>query len=80
MMTNMQMELVTGTLSVVTKPEGATIILNGQAQAKKTPASFNLPPGDYRLQVVYGNLKSEEIPVKIRDGAISQRQFDLGVQ
>lgn len=80
LMMNMQMDQVTGTLSVVTNPEGATILLNGQAQPKKTPASFNLPPGDYRLQVVNGNLKSDEITVHVRDGAISQRTFDLGVQ
>ncbi len=67
----------TGTLSVSSDPPGATIILNGQPRSQRTPAVFNLPVGSYRLQVVSGNVKTDEETVVIRDGGMSQRRYTL---
>jgi serine/threonine protein kinase len=74
------MERVVGTLSVISNPPGATILINGEAQAKKAPAVLTLPVGSYQLQVISGTYKSEPITVQIRDGMIAERRFDVGVQ
>lgn len=74
---SVDMERRMGTLSVTSTPPGATILLNGQVQAEKTPAILKVPAGSYRLQVVNGSLKSDEVVVEIADGAVSQQRYTL---
>jgi len=64
------MQQVAGTLTISTKPSGATIIIDGKEQAQKTPATISLPAGHHQLQLVKGNLTHQET-VDIRDGHIS---------
>ncbi len=47
----LQLSKATGTLSVTSNPPGATIEINNEMQTKHTPATFNLPPGTYRVRV-----------------------------
>lgn len=60
---------VSGTLSITSSPPGASIEINGQAQGKSTPATFNLPPGSYHVKVARAG-NSLDFDVQLRDGAI----------
>ena len=71
------MEPQMGTLSLVSTPAGLTIVVDGQEQARKTPASLSLPPGSHRIQIVKGGDKQEFV-VDVRDGVFTQRNVDWG--
>ena len=66
-----------GTLSLVTKPAGLTVIIDGQEQARKTPADFSLPVGDHHVQVLRGTDK-QEFTALIRDNVVSQKSIEWG--
>ena len=66
-----------GTLSLVTKPAGLTVIIDGQEQSRKTPADFTLPVGEHRIQVLRGAEK-QEVTVQIRDSVVSQKSVEWG--
>jgi serine/threonine-protein kinase len=67
----------TGVLSVVSTPAGLTIVVDGQEQSRKTPASLALPVGAHRVQIVKGSEK-QEFSVEIRDGILTERNIDWG--
>ena len=71
------LEAAFGTLGVSSSPPGATILLNGQPRAEKTPAVLKLAPGSYKLQVVSGAVKTDEETVTIRDGVLAQRRYTV---
>ncbi len=66
-----------GTLSLVSTPPGLTIVVDGQEQTRKTPASLSLPAGPHRIQIVKGGDKQEFV-VDVRDGVFTQRNVDWG--
>jgi serine/threonine-protein kinase len=66
-----------GTLSLVTKPAGLTVIIDGQEQARKTPADFSLSVGEHRIQVLRGAEK-QEFTAFIRDNVVSQKSIEWG--
>jgi serine/threonine-protein kinase len=66
-----------GTLSLVTKPAGLTVVIDGQEQARKTPADFSLSVGDHRVQVLRGAEK-QEFTAFIRDNVVSQKSIEWG--
>jgi serine/threonine protein kinase len=66
-----------GTLSLVTKPVGLTVIIDGQEQARKTPADFSLSVGDHHVQVLRGADK-QEFTALIRDNVVSQKSIEWG--
>ncbi len=61
-----------GTLSLISIPPGLTVIIDGQTQAQKTPASLTLPVGSHRVQVTKGN-DQQDFEVDIRDGILSSK-------
>lgn len=69
------LEAASGTLALMTNPAGLTVIIDGQEQARKTPANFALPVGEHRVQVNRGS-ERQEFAVDIRDGVISQKSID----
>ncbi|HEV2201823.1 MAG TPA: protein kinase [Bryobacteraceae bacterium] len=71
------MEPQMGTLSLVTTPPGLTIVVDGQEQTRKTPASISLPVGDHRVQILKGGEKQEFV-VPVRDGVLTQRNIEWG--
>jgi serine/threonine-protein kinase len=71
------MEQMAGTLSIISNPPGASIVINGETRPEKTPAVIRLTPGAYRLQVKIGKVETEEETVEIRDAGISQRMYTL---
>jgi hypothetical protein len=66
-----------GTLSLVTKPAGLTVVIDGQEQARKTPADFSLSVGDHHVQVLRGAEK-QEFTAFIRDNVVSQKSIEWG--
>ena len=66
-----------GTLSLVTKPAGLTVVIDGQEQARKTPADFSLAVGDHHVQVLRGAEK-QEFTAAIRDNVVSQKSIEWG--
>jgi len=69
------LEPTAGTLTLVTSPPGLTIVIDGQEQARKTPASLVLPVGPHRVQIMKGS-ERQDFTVDIRDGVISQKNID----
>jgi serine/threonine-protein kinase len=62
----------TGVLSLVSNPPGLGIVIDGQEQTQKTPASLTLPIGPHRVQVIKGSDKQEFV-VDIADGTLSSK-------
>jgi hypothetical protein len=71
------LEPTMGTLSLVTKPAGLEVIIDGQEQTRKTPADFPLSVGEHRIQVVRGGEK-QEFTAQIRDNVVSQKSIEWG--
>ena len=71
------LEAAAGALRLVTNPAGLTVIIDGQQQARKTPADFTLPVGEHRIQVLRGTEK-QDFTVQIRDNVVSQKNIDWG--
>jgi len=69
----------TGMLSLTSQPAGCSIVVDGQEQSQKTPATLMLNVGQHRIQVVQGTRK-EEFTVDIHDGAIANRTVELTPQ
>jgi hypothetical protein len=66
-----------GTLSLITKPAGLAVIIDGQEQARKTPADFSLSVGEHHIQVLRGAEK-QEFTALIRDNVVSQKSIEWG--
>jgi Protein kinase domain/PEGA domain len=66
-----------GTLSLVTKPAGLAVVIDGQEQTRKTPADFSLSVGEHHIQVLRGTDKQEFTAV-IRDNVVSQKSIEWG--
>lgn len=60
-----------GAVVVRSEPRGATIYVNGQQRAERTPAMLNLPTGRYTLEVVGADGQRERQEINVRDGAIT---------
>jgi serine/threonine protein kinase len=69
----------TGMLSLTSQPTGCNIVVDGQEQSQKTPASLTLGVGQHRIQVLQGTRK-EEFTIDIHDGAIVNRTVELTPQ
>ncbi len=61
-----------GTLSLISNPPGLTVIVDGQTQAQKTPATLTLPVGNHRVQVTNGNDRQDFV-TEIRDGILTSK-------
>jgi serine/threonine protein kinase len=75
---SLTLERMMGRLSVRTQPPGATIYVNGEARAEKTPAMFSLPAGKYRIAVVREGLPKQEDEIVVRDGGIADMELNWG--
>jgi hypothetical protein len=69
------LERMIGTLSLITNPAGLTVIIDGQEQSRKTPATFSLVPGPHRVEVVRGT-ERHALAVEIHDGSTIERSVD----
>jgi hypothetical protein len=73
----LDLQRMTGALSISSTPPGATIVVDGQPRAEKTPAVLRLPVGTYRLQVVNDSVRTDEETIQITDGGMAQRRYTL---
>jgi hypothetical protein len=75
---SLTLERMMGRLSVRTQPPGATIYVNGEPRAEKTPAMFSLPAGKYRIAVVKEGFAKQEDEVVVKDGGIADLEWNWG--
>ncbi|HXF27934.1 MAG TPA: protein kinase [Bryobacteraceae bacterium] len=73
----MTLEKITGSISLNSNPQGATITIDGKEQSKKTPALFELSPGSHTVQISKGALQWNG-PIEVKDGSFRSYQFTLG--
>ena len=60
---------VTGTrLTVHTVPDGATVLINGQAVTRSTPVDFALNPGNYVMEIQLPGYQTVRKTVTVQDG------------
>ncbi len=71
------LEKMSGMLTLITNPPGLTILIDGREQARKSPASFTLAPGPHSIEIVKGS-ERHAIAVDIHDGTTVERRVDLG--
>jgi hypothetical protein len=69
------LERMLGTLNLVTTPPGLTILIDGQEQSSKTPATLQLSPGSHRVEVIKGT-ERQGFPVEIHDGSTVTRTVE----
>jgi serine/threonine-protein kinase len=69
------LEKSSATLTVTSNPPGLTVLIDGRAQQRKTPAMFSVTPGRHRVEVAKGAEKRAS-DVDIRDGATSDLSVD----
>lgn len=72
----LKLSKVVGTLSITSQPAGASIELDGKMETKRTPAVFNLAPGNYHVKVAR-NGASIEFDVPLRDGEFLTKNVDF---
>ncbi len=63
------LEIMSGTLSLLSNPPGLTVMIDGREQAKKTPLTLALPTGAHKVQFLKGSEK-QEFTVDVRDGVL----------
>jgi serine/threonine-protein kinase len=70
------LERMSGILTVSTNPAGLAIVIDGQEQARKSPATFVLLPGPHNVEIVKGS-ERHALAIEIHDGATIERNVDL---
>jgi serine/threonine protein kinase len=70
------LERMSGMLAVTTNPPGLIIVIDGQEQSRKSPATFTLAPGPHRVEIVRGS-ERHPLLIEIRDGSTIERHIDL---
>jgi serine/threonine protein kinase len=74
--TIVNLERMSGILTVSTNPSGLTIVIDGQEQPRKSPATFSLLPGPHTVEIVKGQDR-HPLSVEIHDGSTIERHVDL---
>jgi serine/threonine protein kinase len=69
------LERMSGTLHVISNPPGLGVMIDGQQQPLKTPATFVLLPGTHKVTVVKGAEK-QDFSIEIHDGSTISRTID----
>ncbi len=70
------LEKMAGILTLSTNPPGLTILIDGQQQTRKSPATFTLVPGPHTIEVIKGT-ERHSLTVELHDGATLERSIDL---
>jgi hypothetical protein len=72
----LKLSKASGTLSITSEPSGATIEVDGMVEGKRTPAIFNLDPGNYHVKVSRSGA-SIDFDVQLRDGEFINKRVDF---
>ncbi len=70
------LERMSGMLTISTDPSGLTIVIDGKEQPRKSPATFSLPPGQHAVEIVKG-ADRHPLSVEIHDGTTIEQHIDL---
>jgi hypothetical protein len=70
------LERMSGMLTITTNPPGLSIVIDGQEQARKSPGTFVLLPGPHKLEIVKGS-ERHSLAIEIHDGSTIERNVDL---
>ncbi len=65
-----------GTLSVISTPSGASIMIDGELRPQKTPAIFQLAPGEYAVRVSYNGVPLD-FKVQVKEGEFHTRSVNF---
>jgi serine/threonine protein kinase len=63
--------IVQGSVSINSRPDGATVTWNGQEIGKTPIVSYSLPKGKQLLGLALSGYKSQSVPIEIRDGSLN---------
>jgi serine/threonine protein kinase len=70
------LERMSGMLTVSTNPPGLAIVIDGKEQTRRSPATFELPPGPHSVEIVKGS-ERHALSIEIHDGSTIERNVDL---
>jgi hypothetical protein len=74
---SIKLEKPMGILSLKSTPPDAAIVLNGQAQAQKTPVTLNLPAGKYKVELKKPGFTDYVGDLEVRDQITSSFEVFL---
>ena len=67
-----QLDRAAGTLAITSTPPGASIFINGQPRAERTPAMVKLPAGKYQIRLTLAGRPDFNDTVEVRNQVISR--------
>ncbi len=70
------LQKATGTLSLISKPAGLMVMVDGQMQRQRTPVSLTLAVGTHQIRVTDGT-HTEDFSVEVHDGVLLARTVEL---
>jgi serine/threonine protein kinase len=68
---SLQPAVLTGSLTVTSKPDGATVIWNGKEIGRTPLSSYALPAGKYTLQLALPGYQTRPVDVEITRGSLN---------
>jgi hypothetical protein len=69
---------MTGQVQILSEPPAASIVVNGETRAEKTPATLEIPVGKYSIEVDKDGYRRDRQDVEVKDGAFIRISFTLG--
>jgi tetratricopeptide (TPR) repeat protein len=66
-----------GELNIVTSPTGASVSVDGQAQAGETPMILKLAPGAHKITITNPGYEKQELSVDVAAGQRSEKNVEL---
>jgi hypothetical protein len=67
-----RLDQATGTLAITSNPPGASVFINGQPRAEKTPSMVKLPAGKYEIRLTLAGRPDFNETVEVRNQVISR--------
>lgn len=66
-----------GEVTITTTPPGATVSIDGAAQAGETPLTIKLPGGTHKLSVKSSGFETKELEITVKPGGKSEEKVQL---
>jgi hypothetical protein len=74
---NLQMQALTSQIEIASRPDRASILINGQRRSETTPATLVLPPGSYDVALEKSGYERHEVNVQLRNDEMKRVTVDL---
>ncbi|MEO8026917.1 MAG: PEGA domain-containing protein, partial [Bryobacteraceae bacterium] len=72
---NLVLVATSGIVNITSAPSGLMVVIEGKDQSAKTPATFSLPVGQYKVKITKEG-QSREFSINVKDGTISSHNID----